>query len=234
MAPEKNSPAVRRRKIWLGVVILVLLLGASAAWKWTPLAHQIDIGKISAWALSLRNNPDRSLIILAAYLVGSLVMVPITVLIIVTAIVFGPVWGFAYSLAGCFLGAGATYAVGYFLGRELVQQITGPKWERVENKIGQTGVVAVATLRLLPLAPFTIVNVISGAFQVPLRDYVVGSLLGLAPGIILTSLYTHQLERAIRNPGAGSFLLLGGLVAITVLGILWLRRKFTSNEARSS
>ncbi|MGH7827253.1 MAG: TVP38/TMEM64 family protein [Candidatus Binatia bacterium] len=227
MAKEESETTSkgRRRRIWLAVAILVLLFAAAAAWKWTPLAEQIELRKITAWAFSLRNNPARPMIILAAYLVGSLIMVPITVLIIATALVFGPTLGSVYSLAGSLLGAAVTYAVGYFLGRDFIRQITGPKWERVERKIGQAGIVAVATLRLLPVAPFTIVNVISGAFQVPIRDYTIGSLLGLAPGIVIINLFAHQMESAIRNPGWGSYLLLTALAVVSVLGTLWLRRR---------
>jgi phospholipase D1/2 len=226
VAKEKRTATSksRRSRIWLAVAILALLFGAAAAWKWTPLAEQIDIRKVAAWAVSLRNNPARPVIILIAYLLGSLIMVPITVLIIATALVFGPMLGCAYSLAGCLLGAAVTYAIGYFLGRDLVRQITGPKWERVERKIGQAGIVAVATLRLLPVAPFTIVNVISGAFQVPIRDYTVGSVLGLAPGIVVINLFAYQMVSAIRNPGWGSYSLLAALVLLTVLGTVWLRR----------
>ncbi|MGH7783053.1 MAG: TVP38/TMEM64 family protein [Candidatus Binatia bacterium] len=203
----------------------------AAAWRWTPLADKIDLGTVTKWALSLRNNPARPLIILAAYLIGSLIMVPITILIIATALVFGPVLGTVYSFAGSLIGAGATYAVGYFLGGNFIRKMTGPKWQSFEQKIGRSGVLAVATLRLLPIAPFTIVNVISGAFQVPIRDYTIGSLLGLAPGIIVINLFAHQFESAIRNPNVGSFAILGGLIVISVLGAIWLRRRVARNPS---
>lgn len=225
--PRKRKTTNKdRRRIWLGVAILAVLFAAAAAWKWTPLAEYIDIRRLSAWALSLRSNPARPVIILAAYLIGSISLVPITVLIIVTAIVFGPVLGAAYSLAGCLLGAAVTYAVGYFLGADFIRKMTGPKWKRVERKIGQTGIMAVAALRLLPVAPFTVVNIVSGAFQVPIWQYVVGSLLGLAPGILVINLFAHQFESAIRNPGMGTFVLLGVLIVITAAGVFWMRRKF--------
>jgi hypothetical protein len=35
----------------MAVAILTLLFGMAAAWKWTPLADQIDVGEITAWAL---------------------------------------------------------------------------------------------------------------------------------------------------------------------------------------
>jgi phospholipase D1/2 len=222
---KQNTPNKRRRQIWLAVTIVVVLFAAAAAWKWTPLADQIDIRTITGWIFSIRDNPARALIILGAYLGGSLLLVPITVLILATALVFGPLLGCAYSFAGCFLGAAVTYAVGYFLGRDMIQQIIGSRWQRVEQKIGQAGIIAVATMRLLPVAPFTVVNVISGAFQVPLRDYLIGSLIGLAPGIVVINLFAHQFESAVRDPGVGSYTLVIALAAVSVLGTLWLRRK---------
>jgi len=50
MAPGKKprTDKNRRRKIWLAAMILVVLFGMAAAWKWTPLANQIDIRKVSA------------------------------------------------------------------------------------------------------------------------------------------------------------------------------------------
>jgi phospholipase D1/2 len=225
---KQTAANKRRRQIWLGVGILVLLFAAAAAWKWTPLADQIDIRKMTGWIFSIRDNPARSLIVLGGYLGGSLLLVPITVLILATALVFGPLLGCAYSFAGCFLGAAATYAVGYFLGREFVQQVIGSKWQGVEQKIGQAGIIAVATMRLLPVAPFTVVNVISGAFQVPLRDYLIGTLLGMAPGIVMINLFAHQVESAVRNPGVGSYTLLIALAAASIVGTFWLRRKLGS------
>jgi uncharacterized membrane protein YdjX (TVP38/TMEM64 family) len=107
----------------------------------------------------------------------------------------------------------------------------GPKWQDVERKIDQAGVIAVATMRLLPVAPFTVVNVVSGAFQVPLWPYFLGSLLGMAPGIILINLFAHEIEIAIENPGAGGFILLGALIVISVLATLWLRLQSGKDKA---
>jgi phospholipase D1/2 len=78
MAEKKQSITrkSRRRRVWLAARILALLFAAAAAWKWTPLADQIDIAKVAAWAAWIRNNPARLLIILGAYLIGSLVLVP--------------------------------------------------------------------------------------------------------------------------------------------------------------
>jgi len=224
---NKGEPGGKQnRRIWIGIAILLALFAAAAAWKWTPLADLIDVDRVAGWAASLRQSPARHLYLIGAYVVGSLLLLPITLLILVTAIVFGAAFGTLYSFLGCLAGALVTYGVGYFLGQDFVRKIAGAKWHGIERKIGQTGIIAVATLRLLPVAPFTVVNIISGAFKVPLRDYVLGSLLGLAPGILITNLFAHQFESAIRNPGIGAFLLLLVLIAITIVGSVWLKRRF--------
>jgi phospholipase D1/2 len=205
---------------------LLLLFAAAAAWKWTPLADLIDVHSLRLWATSLRHSPARYFYLISAYLIGSVLVVPVTVLILITAMVFGPMLGSLYSLAGCLGAALLTYALGHFLGQDFVRKIAGEKWQRLQRKIDQSGILAVATLRLLPVAPFTVVNIISGAFQVPLRDYVLGSLLGLTPGILVINLFTHQFERAIRNPGIGTFLVLAALVGATLIATAWLKRRF--------
>lgn len=222
---KKREGKGRRRRIILAAAILIALAALTAAWRWTPLAEQIDIRKVIRWAVSLRDNPARSAIMLGAYLVGSLLSFPVTLLILATAFVFGPLAGSAFSLAGCIIGAAATYALGYLMGKNLVQRIAGRKWARLQEAIGQTGIMAVVALRLLPIAPFTIVNIVSGAFRIPIRDYFLGSILGLAPGILLINFFAHQFARAVRHPGPGSYALLGLSALLTAAGVFWLRRK---------
>ncbi len=188
MADKRAQRGNQKRRIWIGVGALLVLFAAAAAWKWTPLADLITVEKMARWAASLRESPARHFYIIGAYIIGSLLLVPITLLILVTGTVFGPVAGSVYSLIGCLAGALVTYASGYFLGQDFVQKIAGSKWHGIERKISQTRIVAVATLRLLPVAPFTVVNIVSGAFKVPWRDYILRSLLGLAPGILITNL----------------------------------------------
>jgi uncharacterized membrane protein YdjX (TVP38/TMEM64 family) len=123
------------------------------------------------------------------------------------------------------LGAAVTYAVGYFTGKDFIRRLLGEKWRKIEKTIGQTGILAIAAMRLLPVAPFTIVNVVSGAFRVPVWNYFVGSLLGLAPGILVINFFAHQFARAVREPGPTSYALLGLAVVLTVVGAIWLKRK---------
>jgi uncharacterized membrane protein YdjX (TVP38/TMEM64 family) len=231
MVERQRERGAQRRRIWIAGIVLLLLFAGAAAWKWTPLADLVDVGYLARWAGAWRESPARWLYLLLGYIIGSLLLVPITLLILVTGIVFGPVLGSLYALIGSMAGALVTYAVGYLLGKDFVQKIAGPKWSSLEEKIEQTGIIAVATLRLLPVAPFTVVNIVSGAFKVPWRDYTIGSILGLVPGILVTTLFAHQFESAIRDPGIGTFLLLLALIVVSVLGTIWLKRRLQQAKA---
>jgi uncharacterized membrane protein YdjX (TVP38/TMEM64 family) len=197
----------------------------TAAWRWTPLAEQIDIRKIIAWSVSLRENPARHVIIFGAYIVGSFVSFPVPLLVLATAFVFGPVAGTVYSFAGCLLGAAVTYGAGRLMGKDFVRRIAGAKWRAVEKTAAETGIMAVAAMRLLPVAPFTIVNVVAGAFRLPVWNYFVGSLLGLAPGILVINFFARQFARTLRQPGPASYALLALAVFLAVAGTIWLKRK---------
>jgi len=226
MAPQReNNHTSQKRRLWLGAGILILLCAAAAAWKWTPLADLIDIRRLAGWAAALRGSPARHFYLLGAYIAGSILLVPITAMILVTAIIFGPMAGALYALIGSLAGAAVTYTIGAMLGRDFVRKIAGRKWQRLERKINETGIIAVTALRLLPVAPFTVVNVVCGAFKVPWRDYLLGSILGLTPGILITALFAHQLASALRNPGIGAFLLLAALIVVTIIGAVWLKRR---------
>jgi uncharacterized membrane protein YdjX (TVP38/TMEM64 family) len=117
------------------------------------------------------------------------------------------------------------------LGRDFIQRVVGSKWQRVEQTIGQAGIMGVATMRFLPIAPFTIVTLISGAFQVRFRTTSLDLFSGWRRELSLLYLFAHQFESAIRNPGLGSYWVVIALVAITILGTLWLRRKL-GNEPK--
>ncbi len=225
---KDNRHESKKGRILTGVAVLLLLFALAAAWKWTPLADLIDVNRLSRWAGSLRDDPPRHLYLFGAYIIGSLLLVPITAMILVTALIFGPLMGSIYATLGSIAGALVTYALGRLLGQDFVRKIAGAKWQRLEKKIGQTGVMAVAALRLLPIAPFAVVNIVSVAFKVPLADYILGSLIGLVPGVLITNFFAHQFNSAIRDPGIGTFLILAALILITIAGSVWLKRRLES------
>src|SRR3546814_1422134 len=69
----------------------------------------------------------------------------------------------------------------------------GPRIHRIAARVQHHGIFAVAAIRLVPTAPFTLINLVAGATGIHLVDYLIGSALGLAPGIIVLSALGHGL-----------------------------------------
>jgi len=157
----------------------------------------------------------------AFYVLASLVFVPITLLIVATAVAFPPLEGVVYAFAGVACASGATFGLGRWLGRGLVRRVAGRRLNQVSRRIGRRGALAVAAVRLAPVAPFTLVNLVAGASHVRLRDFLLGTLLGVAPGILGVVVLESSLERLVRHPSLepalAVVLVIVGLVALVAL-----------------
>ena len=225
--PEAKRPAANRMAR-IAVVVLVLA-GLAAAWRWTPLRDWLDIGLLVTMADRLEAAPFTPLAVIGAYVVAGLIVMPITVLIAVTGMVFGPVFGALYALAGGLASAAVTYAIGRRLGRDTVRRLAGGRLNRISKRLARRGVLAIAAVRMLPLAPFTIVNVVAGASHIGLRDFLLGTVLGMTPGILATVVFVDRIVEALRNPGLGTFVSLAAVSGFLVAVAVMLRRRFTSS-----
>ena len=110
-------------------------------------------------------------LVIAIYVVAGLVAFPVMLLIAVTAATFGAWPGMLYAAAGSMASALVTYLIGRRLGAELLRNLLGPRINRISRGIARRGVLAVAAIRLVPVAPFTLVNLVAGASRVRPLDY---------------------------------------------------------------
>ena len=185
-------PAEDREPAWRALLrlggVLALLLGLAALWAWTPLGDWLTAARLAAMAERLRTLPAAPAIVVAGYVVASALMVPLTVLIVATILIFGPWLGIVQALAGSLCAAAVTYAVGRALWRDAVERLAGRHLDRLTSRLSRQGVLAVAIVRLLPIAPFTVINLVAGGLRIRFVQFMVGSLLGLVPGILLLAL----------------------------------------------
>jgi phospholipase D1/2 len=177
------------------------------AWRFTPLSALAHPDNIRQWLLDIAEIPGAPLIVLAAFILGGLVVFPVTLLIAATAAAFGPWLGFALASIGAIASAVVTYGIGAAIGREAMETLMGPRLHRVRRSIAERGVLAVAAIRLVPIAPFTLVNLVAGASKIPFADYVFGTIFGLAPGLIMMSALGHQVWSIISEPTLTNLLL---------------------------
>jgi phospholipase D1/2 len=223
-APETRRSSQSR--LLYGAAALLVLIGLAAAWRWTPLAMWLEIETLVAWVTALREHPLAPLVVISGYVVGGLVLIPVTLLITATALACGPLLGFIYSLIGCLLSATLTYGLGYLLGHDIIHKFPGAHLSRLSRRLGEHGFMAVLVVRIVPVAPFTVINMIAGASHIRLRDFVLGTSLGMLPGLLLMTVFGDQLEDVIRDPRGEGVLILIGVVALLGLFAFWARRRF--------
>ncbi len=223
MMPSDVQASLVGRVLTIGG-LLALFIGLAAAWRWTELSEWLAPGRLRDLGETLRQLPGSPLLVLGAFVVGTLLVVPITGMIAAAMLVFGPWLGMAYSFGGALLGAAASYGLGRVAGRRTVRRIAGSRLDRLSRELGRRGVLAVATVRIIPVAPFTVINLVAGTTHISLRDFLLGTLIGLAPGIIAAALFIDRIMAALRDPGAGTVAVLIGLIVLVVAGMALLRR----------
>ncbi len=213
---EPGPVGGRRRlivKFGLGAAVLV---GLAMLWRYSPLAEWVDPTRLESLVTDFARHSWAPLIALGAFVAGGVVMFPVTVLIAVTAMTFGPVSGFFYAAAGSILSAALTYQIGAVAGRRGLRQLVGQRLNKVSRALARRGLVSVAVLRLVPVAPFTIVNLISGASHIRFRDYLLGTFVGMAPGIAVMAALGDRLRHILQNPSAANIALLALVIAVWI------------------
>jgi len=87
--------------------------------------------------------------------------------------------------------------------------------------VARQGLLAIVTLRVVPVAPFSVINLVAGASHIRLRDFLIGTLLGMAPGALALTVFSGQLIHTLMAPEAIGITLLLVLVA-AIAGGTWL------------
>jgi phosphatidylserine/phosphatidylglycerophosphate/cardiolipin synthase-like enzyme/uncharacterized membrane protein YdjX (TVP38/TMEM64 family) len=210
-------PQPSRWLMWakLGAIPLIAL-ALAIAWQFPPLSHIASPAEIGSMLNALAEQPWAPLLVIGLYIVGGLVAFPVLLLIAATAAAFGPVLGFLYAAAGSLASATVTYSLGLALGRDTLRAVIGPRLKRVQRRIVKGGVVTIAAIRLVPIAPFTVVNIVAGASEIRLGPFIAGTILGMAPGWLLMSALGHQLARIASAPTPVDIALLAMLILIWI------------------
>jgi uncharacterized membrane protein YdjX (TVP38/TMEM64 family) len=200
--------------------LAMVLLAMTLAWHLTALSRWVTLEHAQGLLASASGTNWSLAWVLAVFVIAGLVAFPVTVLIVATAATFGPWLGFLYACAGVLASALVAYLAGMLLGRELLRSLLGERLDKIRDQIGARGVLAVAAIRLVPIAPFTVVNLAAGACSIALVDYLAGTLMGMLPGLVALSAFGEQVAGVFEDfsPGRAALLL---LAFVAWLALAW-------------
>lgn len=227
VAGAAGTRALRRRLMALGAVI-VLLLALAGAWAWSPMKAWLDLDTIVG-ALRGFGRSFGVPAAIAGFALAVATAVPLTFLTLVAIVAFGPWGGLACALPGALAGSAISYGVGMALGREALAQLAGPKIQLVSQRLGERGLLAMIAIRLVPVAPFPIVNMVAGATHIRLRDLLLGTAIGMMPSTVFMMVFVDTILASLKKPSGFGV----GMLALTVVLVVaggwalrrWLKRR---------
>lgn len=132
---------------------------------------------------------------------------------------FGSVLGTLYVNVGATVGATLAFLVARYLLRDWVEQKFGNRLGPIQEGFTKNAFSYLITLRLIPLFPFFLVNMVSGLTRVSVGTYMAATSMGIVPGSFVFAYAGRQLGtinslKEIASPNV--------LMAFTLLGLLAL------------
>jgi phosphatidylserine/phosphatidylglycerophosphate/cardiolipin synthase-like enzyme/uncharacterized membrane protein YdjX (TVP38/TMEM64 family) len=221
----KSRKSQGRQRLLLFAAIVVALPGLAAAWRWTPLQELLSPEQIEHYLASISSFEGRAAVAIGGFIIASLLMVPVTLLAVVGGVVFGGWQAFAYVLTGAMGASAIGFFSGRYLGHGLLERLSGSRLEQLSKRLAKRGTVAVAILRLVPVAPFAIFNLVAGSSHLGARQFLVGSLIGLAPGLGAITLFSNSLWEALTAPSLAN-VAIAVVLGIVLIFVAWLAKRW--------
>jgi uncharacterized membrane protein YdjX (TVP38/TMEM64 family) len=162
----------------------------------------------------------------------TLLLLPIIPLIVACGWLYGP-WGWVLSLAAAVASSATSFQIARKVGGSAAAQalLERPKARALADLAAQGGILTVALVRLSPILPYTPSNAVMGLTPMRLRDLVIGTAAGMAPGTILYSWAgsllpsVEAIEQGETLHGSLVWILLGvAFLAAAILGTAAARR----------
>ena len=230
MAPPRSN---RLKRLWLPIFLLAGLglffgLGGQDYFGWQAISRQYAAMK----ALAEANLLMAALGFLLIYMLAVSFSLPVALPLTLTGgALFGwPAVGLV--LIGATSGAAVVFIAARTVFADLARRRAGPFIARLEDGFTQNAFSYLLALRLIPAAPFWVVNIVPALTRMPLSSFIIATLLGIAPGTAVFVSVGRGLDHVLaagRTPDLeilASPTIIGPLVALgllSLLPVLWKR-----------
>ena len=236
-APPPIRP-VCRRPLWQRLWPAALLALAMAAVLALGLHRHLSFDSLQAnraWlqAFVEADTAWAALSAFAVYVTAVALSVPgAVILTIAIGFLFGTLAGGAIAAAGATVGATAVFLLARStLGAALAER-AGPAVKCMEDGFRRNAFSYLLALRLVPVFPFCLVNLVPALLGVPVRTYVAATLVGILPGTFVFAAVGAGLGSVLDSPEGLSaatmlkpkiLLALGGLALLALLPVAYRR-----------
>ena len=217
-------------RAWRTVAVTFLLFGG-AGLLFLVAASALGFNgqaTVQQWLGVAAKSPFALLIAVGAFAALAFAGVPQVVLIAAAVVAFGPWLGFAYSWIGTMVSASIGFWLGRLTGGRALKRVGGKSLQTFMAMIARNGFLASLIVRLVPSAPFVVVNMAAGMTPMRFSAFAAGAAIGIVPKILLTVMAGHSVAHA-RSGGLWTSLALFVLALVIwagagLLARRWIRR----------
>jgi uncharacterized membrane protein YdjX (TVP38/TMEM64 family) len=169
----------------IGIVIIFIIILISI-FKFRNVFHNINYRHLRHYILSY--GKFSSLIFIVMYsLKPILFVIPASLLSIVAGNIFGSFYAFIYSMIGCFFSGTLAFFLAKFMGKPFVDKILKGKVLKIDSGLEKHGFLIMLLMRLSFVFPYDALSYASGLTKVKYKDFILGTMLGIIPEMIMYS-----------------------------------------------
>jgi uncharacterized membrane protein YdjX (TVP38/TMEM64 family) len=231
---------LKDRRVWL----VLVALAAFALLRWSGVAGFLSLDTLKTHRETLAGWVNGNIVLaglayVAVYVVAVAFSLPGAVFLTLSGgFLFGAMLGTILTVIGATIGATLIFIFAKAIFGENALDRFGAPAARLAEGIRRNAGSYLLVLRLVPLFPFFLVNLVPAFVGVPLTTYVITTFFGIMPGTAVFSLAGAGLGSVLDQGGAvtaGSILtpeIIAGLVGLAALSLaaIPLRKRF---EARN-
>lgn len=162
---------------------------------------------------------------IAVFTLTAYVGAPQFVLILACVVAFGPEQGFWFAWIATIVSGAATYFTGRLAGAETRKRFGGATGGRFTRFMGKNGFLASLIVRLVPSAPFVVVNMAFGAARVGFWAFIGGLALGVLPKTAIIAFAGDGIMDALEGR-LGSAALMGAIAIVLWVLVAYVVRKW--------
>ena len=210
------------------IILVIVIIAAIAAFKIFNLGDYLSLSYLKEsqqnfQAMYRENSVQVIAVYMLIYIIATSLSLPgAAILTLAGGALFGLVTGTIIVSFASTLGATLACLVSRFILRDWIQKRFGDKLKTVNEGIEKEGLLYLFTLRLIPVFPFWLINLVMGLTKMPLKSFFWVSQVGMLPGTIV---YVNAGKEIAKIDSLSGILSPGLIISFVLLGIFPLITK---------
>jgi uncharacterized membrane protein YdjX (TVP38/TMEM64 family) len=221
------------------IILLSVIIVAVALFFVFDLGQYLSLESLKSNRDQLRAFYEANTVVMIAAFIGvyivtvALSLPGATILTLCAGAIFGSVTGTLVVNIGATVGATLAFLVARFLLRDWVEKKFGEKLKPFNDGFSKNAINYMLFLRLVPLFPFFLINLVSGLTQIRLPVYFFGTMFGTLPGTFVYANAGSNLASINQLSDIASVEVLGAFALLGLFALIPTLYKFIKSKKKA-